>query len=102
METVERHAGTIMQALVIGLLAWTGLSLVTIQKDVAILQTEIMALKTTMIQGTNDRYRSMDAAKDFAAVYRELENRDRACQELTDRVEELERNTYRNRKNGHN
>jgi hypothetical protein len=102
METAERHAGTVMQALVIGLLAWTGLSLVTIQKDVAILQTEIMALKTTMIQGTNDRYRSMDAAKDFAIVHRELDNRDRAHKELTGRVEELEKSIYRNRKNGYN
>ncbi len=95
MESIERHAGTVMQALIIGLLAWTGISLVTIQKDVAILQTEISALKLGINQGTNDRYRGTDAARDFATVYRELEIRTKASEANTRRIDELERKVDR-------
>lgn len=95
MESIERHAGTVMQALIIGLLAWTGISLVTIQKDVAILQTEITALKIGINQGTNDRYRGSDAARDFAAVYRELEIRSKASENNTRRIDDLERRLSR-------
>ena len=69
---LEQHVGTIMQAAVIGLLAWSLKTNVELTNQVGILQVQVSALQTTVAQGTNDRYRGSDAARDLAAVWGEL------------------------------
>lgn len=69
---IEQHVGTIMQAAVIGLLAWSLKTNVELTNQVGILQVQVSALQTTVAQGTNDRYRGSDAARDLAAVWGEL------------------------------
>lgn len=70
---IEQHVGTIMQALVIGLLAWSLKTNVDTSAQLGVLQAEVRALQTTVQQGTNDRYRGSDAARDLAAVWAELQ-----------------------------
>lgn len=79
---MEQHIGTIMQVAVIGLLGW---SLVTTQQmtgDMAVLKVRVEALSATLSQGTNDRYRGTDAARDFAAVRTEMSYLDKRINKL--------------------
>lgn len=69
---IEQHIGTIMQAVVIGLLAWSLKTNVDTTTQLGVLQAEVRNLQTTVQQGTNDRYRGSDAARDLAAVWAEL------------------------------
>ena len=73
---LEQHIGTVMQAAVIGLLAWSLKTNVDTQKDIGVLQAKLESLQLTVNQGTNDRYRGTDAARDFAAVWSELTRMD--------------------------
>jgi hypothetical protein len=68
----EQHLGTIMQALVIGLLAWSLKTNVDTLTQLGVLQSEVRNLQTTVAQGANDRYRGSDAARDLAAIWAEL------------------------------
>ena len=69
---LEQHIGTILQVLVIALLGWSLQTTVTLQKEVGVLQAKLESLQLTMAQGTNDRYRSTDAARDLRAVWDEM------------------------------
>jgi len=69
---LEQHVGTIMQAAVIGLLAWSLKTNVELTNQVGILQVQVSALQNTVAQGTQDRYHAADAARDFASVWSEL------------------------------
>lgn len=69
---IEQHIGTILQVLVIGLLGWSLQTTVTLRTDVGIMQAKLEALQASVSQGTNDRYRSSDATRDFSAVYKEI------------------------------
>lgn len=84
MDRIQQYAGTIMQALIIGLLGWFGIGMVELQKDVAVLNAEVTAVKTTLVQGTNDRYRGSDAARDFAAINTRIDRNDRRIDHLED------------------
>jgi polyhydroxyalkanoate synthesis regulator phasin len=44
------------------------------------------SLTSTINQGTNDRYRGTDAAKDFAAVREEMSRLERRVNKLEDKV----------------
>lgn len=80
---LEQHVGTIMQALVIGLLAWSLKTNVDMRAEIAVLNAKLEAVQTTIAQGANDRYHGTDAARDFAAVWSEF-NR------INSRIEKLE------------
>lgn len=80
---LEQHVGTIMQAAVLGLLAWSLNTTVAMRTEVGVLQAQVASIQTTINQGTNDRYRGSDAARDFMA-------RDREISRLEDRVTKLE------------
>lgn len=69
---LEQHVGTIMQVLIVALLGWSLKTNVETTTQIGVLQAEVRSLQTTVMQGTNDRYRASDAARDLAAVWGEL------------------------------
>lgn len=81
---LEQHIGTILQFLVIGLLGWSLQTTVTMRTELGIMQAKLEALQATVAQGTNDRYRSGDAQRDFTAVYKDIAR-------LDDRLTKCER-----------
>ena len=83
---LEQHIGTILQLLVVALLGWSLSTTMTMTKDVEVLKVQVTALTSTINQGTNDRYRGTDAAKDFAAVREEMNRLERRTTKLEDKV----------------
>lgn len=79
---LEQHIGTILQITVVALLGWSLATTQTMSQDVAVLKVRVEALSTAVNQGTTDRYRSSDAAKDFAAVRAEIQFLERRVQTL--------------------
>ncbi len=69
---LEQHVGTIMQVLIVALLGWSLKTNVETTTSIGVLQAEVRSLQATVAQGTNDRYRGTDAARDLAAVWAEL------------------------------
>jgi len=70
---IEQHIGTILQIGVVGLMAWSLITTQSMSKDVEVLKVRIEAMATTMNQGSNDRYRGTDAARDFASIRQEMQ-----------------------------
>lgn len=87
---LEQHIGTIMQVMVIGLLGWSLKTNVDMKTDLGVVQAKLEALQTSMTQGTNDRYRGTDAARDFAAVWAELRRMDERIIRNEGRIVKLE------------
>lgn len=83
-EKIEQHIGTIMQILVIGLLGWSLKTSVDLNQQVGILLVRVSALETLVQQGTQDRYRGSDAARDLGAIRAEFSY-------LEQRISNLER-----------
>jgi hypothetical protein len=79
---IEQHIGTILQILVVGLLAWSLSATVQTGQDVGILKVKVESLQATLAQGSSDRYRGTDAARDFKTVDTELSRMDRRLQAL--------------------
>jgi hypothetical protein len=79
---LERHIGTIMQIMVVGLLAWSLKTNIEMTTQVGILNVKVEALSATVNQGTTDRYRGSDAAKDFAGVWAEFNRVDTRLNKL--------------------
>lgn len=80
---IEQHIGTILQVMVIALLGWSLSTTVSLRTEVGVLQAKMEAVQSTMLQGTNDRYRGSDAVRDFRVVWDELgrlEKRMAACE----------------------
>ncbi len=82
---LEQHIGTIMQIMVVGLLAWSLKTNVEMTTQMGILNVKVEALSTTVNQGTQDRYRGSDAAKDFAGVWAEMNRQDTRINKLENR-----------------
>jgi hypothetical protein len=70
---LEQHIGTILQVAVVGLLGWSLLTTQTMSKDMEVLKVRVEALSSTMQQGTQDRYRGTDAARDFSSIRQEMQ-----------------------------
>lgn len=66
---IEQHLGTIVQAVMIALLIWTGQSLLSLREQVAVMRVELTALQLIIQQGQNNRYSQADASRDLARVY---------------------------------
>lgn len=94
---IEQHVGTIMQALVIGLLAWSLKTNVDTSAQLGVLQAEVRALQTTVQQGTNDRFRGSDATREFGAVWAEFQRREVRISRLEGDVSELKAYHQRSR-----
>ena len=73
---LEQHIGTTIPPMVVGLLAWSLKTNVEMTTQIGIVQVKLEALQSTVNQGTTDRYRGTDAAKDFSAVWSELARHD--------------------------
>ena len=71
-----------MPVMVVGLLAWSLKSNVELTTQMGIVQAKIENLQVTVSQGTQDRYRGADAAKDFASVWGELARHDARLNKL--------------------
>lgn len=82
---LEQHIGTIMQILVVGLLAWSLKTNVEMVTQMGIVEVKLEALSAIVNQGTTDRYRSSDAAKDFSGVWAELNRHDSRLQKIESR-----------------
>jgi hypothetical protein len=74
---LEQHIGTILQVMVVALLTWSLSTTVSLRTEVGVLQAKVEAMQLTINQGTNDRYRGSDAARDFATVWSELNRFDK-------------------------
>jgi hypothetical protein len=82
---LEQHIGTIMQVLVVGLLAWSLKTNVELTTQMSVVQVKLESLQVTVNQGTQDRYRGTDAAKDFAGVWSEFGRMDARLNKLEGR-----------------
>lgn len=69
---LEQHIGTIMQVLVVGLLAWSLKTNVEMTTQIGILNVKVEALSATVSQAGQDKYRNTDAVKDLAGVWAEF------------------------------
>ena len=69
---LEQHIGTIMQVMVVGLLAWSLKTNVELTTSMGVVQSRLESLTITVNQGTTDRYRGSDAARDQAAIWAEF------------------------------
>jgi hypothetical protein len=85
MERIEQHIGTIMQIMVIGLLGWSLKTNVDTRTEIGILQAKVEAMQHTISQGTSDRYRGSDAARDNAAIWAELQRQNSRITQIEDR-----------------
>lgn len=54
--------------------------------DMAVLKVKVESLTISIQQGSNDRYRGTDAAKDFAAVRQEIQFIERRVATLESKV----------------
>lgn len=70
---LEQHIGTVLQVMVVALLGWSLMTTQSMSQDVAVLKVKVESLTSTLNQGTADRYRGTDAAKDFAAIRQEIQ-----------------------------
>jgi hypothetical protein len=68
---LEQHIGTVLQVLVLGLLSWSLSTTVELRTDVGVMKAKVEGLQTTLAQGTQDRYRGVDAARDFKSMWDE-------------------------------
>ena len=73
VSVIEQHIGTILQIAVVGLLAWSLMTTQQMSKEVEVLKVRVEAMTLSINQGTNDRYRGTDAARDFSAVRQEMQ-----------------------------
>lgn len=87
---IEQHISTILQVVVVGLLGWSLTTTVAMQKDVGVLQAQTSAMQTALSQGTSDRYRGSDAARDQAAIWADLSRKE-------DRISRLEETLNKHR-----
>lgn len=77
---LENHVQTIMQFIIVGLLAWFGTSVQALQVQVASLKSEQTALASEisrMRDFNNDRYPGSQARTDLSEIRAELRNIDR-------------------------
>ena len=82
----EEHIGSLLQLMVIGILTWNLTTVVSLRTEVGVLQAQVASLQATVSQGTSDRYRGTDAARDLAAVWAEMDRRDARTKRLEEAV----------------
>jgi len=81
---MEQHIGTILQIMVVGLLAWSLNTSVSMQRDVGILQSQIGSLQAAVNQASADRYRTSDAVRDHNMLYNEIQRLDKRVTDTTE------------------
>jgi len=83
---IEQHIGTILQITVVALLGWSLATTQTMSQDVAVLKVRVESLSVLVNQGSADRYRGADAAKDFSGIRAEIQFLERRVQAIENRV----------------
>jgi len=83
---LEQHVGTIMQILVVALLGWSLKTNVEMTTQMGIVQSELRALQATVAQGTADRYRGTDAARDNGLIWAEFQRRENRISRLEEQM----------------
>lgn len=83
---IEEHIGSLLQLMVIGILTWNLTTVVSLRTEVGVLQAQVASLQSTVSQGASDRYRGVDAARDNAAIWAEMERRDARTKRLEEAV----------------
>ena len=73
-DRIEQHIGTILQVMVIGLLAWSLSTTVSLRTDVGILQAQISTVNGTLAQAVNDRFVVAAIRSDMANLERRVGN----------------------------
>ena len=71
-DRIEQHIGTILQVMVIGLLAWSLSTTVSLRTDVGILQAQISTVNGTLAQAVNDRFVVAAIRSDMANLERRV------------------------------
>ena len=66
---LEQHIGTVLQVMVVGLLAWSLNTSVALRTEVSVLQNQMTMLQATIAQGTSDIYRASTATRDNATLW---------------------------------
>lgn len=89
---LERHIQTVLAAMMIGLIAWVGVSVTSSRETIAALKVTTTALektvydmKTEIRQAVYNNYTDTDATRDKADIKRQIH-------EVTSRVQHLENN----------
>lgn len=82
---LEQHIGTILQVTVVALLAWSLTTTQRMSEEVAVLKVKVEALSLSLSQGSSDRYRGSEAARDFAAIRQEMQFLERRVQAIEGR-----------------
>ena len=85
MAMMSKHIQTVIAGLVLAVLVWVGTAVSDSRVEIAALRERIDHLSHRMDEAATDRYRTVDAQRDFAL-------RDQAIQNLERRVERLEQN----------
>ena len=86
--SLEAHFRTIMQLVIVGLLAWNFTTLQEMSLTVARQEERIAALTKTlelMTSANDDRYRGAEARRDFASVYRRIEQMEKRVSRIEGR-----------------
>ena len=94
---LERHIQTVIQVVLVALLIWSGQSIIELKDKMARVEEKLTSLQ----QSANDRYPKSQAALEFGALKRHIEDIEREqnkdteslrewMQSLRDRVIELE------------
>ena len=88
---MEQHIGTILQVTVIGLLGWSLVTTVDLRTDIGIMKSKMESVQVTLAQGTSDRYRGSDAARDFKIVWEEFNRHDSRLKTIEEDCRALKR-----------
>lgn len=79
---IEQHIGTILQLAVVGLLGWSLNTTYDMSVDLGTLKKQVSMMEATIGQGTTDRYRGADAARDQAAIWSDLQRKENRLTQL--------------------
>lgn len=71
---IEQHVGTVLQVLVVGLLAWSLNTTVDLRQDVGILKIQVSSMSALV--SSKDGYSAADAAREHGAIWAEMKRLD--------------------------
>lgn len=66
---LEQHIGTVLQVMVVGLLAWSLNTSVALRTEVSVLQSQMTILQASITSNSADFYRASAAVREFAATW---------------------------------
>jgi hypothetical protein len=88
MNPIERHLQTVLQAVAVAMLLWAGTSIQDAREKIARMEERISEFRVQLTAASDGRYRTNDAARDFAITAAQMNALER-------RIETLERSRAR-------